>query len=168
MIHGRWASIENWFLGSTGSGSEAGKVFDTTNEIIRRITRYATRISEQNNSGADRREEYVKIAQLFWNCETLEEAHRLSSVVFGIEKPLHMKGDIKRETESINSGVYEEKPAMFTVVPRVRTYREKSQRKGIVDRTKEKEKMKQENLKNLKQQQELLDSYVKGNRLEFA
>ena len=23
-IHGRWASIENWFLGSTGSGSEAG------------------------------------------------------------------------------------------------------------------------------------------------
>ena len=28
--------------------------------------------------------------------------------------------------------------------------------------------MKQENLKKLKQQQELLDSYVKGNRLEFA
>lgn len=167
-IHGRWASIENWFLGSAGSGSEAGKVFDTTNEIIRRITRYATRISEQNNSGANRREEYAKIAQLFWNCETLEEAHRLSAVVFGIEKPLHLKGDIKRETESINSGVYEEKPAMFTVVPRVRTYREKSQRRGIVDRTKEKEKMKQENLKKLKQQQELLDSYVKGNRLEFA
>lgn len=114
-IHGRWASIENWFLGSTGSGSEAGL-----------------------------------------------------AVVFGIEKPLHLKGDIKRETESINSGAYEEKPAMFTVVPRVRTYREKSQRKGIVDRTKEKEKMKQENLKKLKQQQELLDSYVKGNRLEFA
>ena len=167
-IHGRWISIESWFLGSAGSGSEAGKVFDTTNEIIRRITRYATRISEQNNSGANRREEYAKIAQLFWNCKTLEEAHRLSAVVFGIEKPLHLKGDIKRETESINSGVYEEAPALFTVVPRVRTYREKSQRKGIVDRTKEKERMKQENLKKLKQQQELLDSYVKGNRLEFA
>lgn len=54
-IHGRWASIENWFLGSTGSGSEAGL-----------------------------------------------------AVVFGIEKPLHLKGDIKRETESINSGAYEE------------------------------------------------------------
>lgn len=39
---------------------------------------------------------------------------------------------------------------MFTVVPRVRTYREKSQRKGIVDRTKEKEKMKQENFKETK------------------
>ena len=46
-IHGRWASIENWFLGSTGSGSEAGL-----------------------------------------------------AVVFGIEKPLHLKGDIKRENET--------------------------------------------------------------------
>ena len=49
-IHGRWRSIENWFVGTAGAGSEAGKVFDTTNEIIRRITRYATRISEQNHS----------------------------------------------------------------------------------------------------------------------
>ena len=81
-IHGRWRSIENWFLGTAGAGSEAGKVFDTTNEIIRRITRYATRISEQNHSGANRREEYAKIARLFWNCKTIEEAHRLSAVVF--------------------------------------------------------------------------------------
>ena len=56
--------------------------------------------SELNNSGANRREEYVKIAQLFRNCETLEEAHQLSTVVFGIEKPLHLKGDIKRENET--------------------------------------------------------------------
>lgn len=167
-IHGRWRSIENWFLGTAGAESEAGKVFDTTNEIIRRITRYATRISEQNHSGANTREEYAKIARLFWDCKTIEEAHRLSAVVFGIEKPLHLKGDIKRDTESINSGVYEEPPAMFTVVPRVRTYREKSERKGIIDRTKEKEQMRRENLKKLKRQQELLDSYVKGNRLEFA
>ena len=115
-IHGRWRSIENWFLGTAGAGSEAGKVFDTTNEIIRRITRYATRISEQNHSGANRREEYAKIARLFWDCKTIEEAHRLSAVVFGIEKPLHLKGDIQRATESINSGVYEEPPAMFTAV----------------------------------------------------
>ncbi|MFR9098339.1 MAG: hypothetical protein ACLVI9_00245 [Anaerostipes hadrus] len=56
---------------------------------------------------------------------------------------------------------------MFTVVPRVRTYREKSERKGIIYRTKEKEQVRRENLKKLKRQQELLDSYVKGNRLKF-
>lgn len=167
-IYGKWESIRNWFLGSSHGESEAGKVFDTTNEIIRRITRYATRISEQSNNGANRREEYAKIAMLFRNCKNIEEAHRLSSTVFGIEKPLHLKGDIKRETESINSGVYEEEPTIFTVMPRTRTYRERSRRRGITDRTKEKEKMKRDNLRKIKQQQELLDSYVKGNRLEFA
>lgn len=167
-IYGKWENIRIWFLGSSHGESEAGKVFDMTNEIIRRITRYATRISEQSNSGANRREEYAKIATLFRNCKNIEEAHRLSSLVFGIEKPLHLKGDLKRETESINSGVYEEEPTIFTVMPRTRTYRERSERRGIADRTKEKEKMKKDNLRKIKQQQELLDSYVKGNRLEFA
>ena len=34
-----------------------------------------------------------------------------------------------RETDSINSGVYEEKPYVVTVTPRVRTYREKAKKK---------------------------------------
>ena len=117
-MKGRWENIQGWFCGNNGSGSEAAKVFDTTNEIIRKITRYATRLSEQNNSGANRREEYRKLADLFAHCEDIDEAHKLSAVVFGIEKPLHLKGDFVRETESINSGVYEEQPKVVTVMPR--------------------------------------------------
>ena len=48
-MKGRWESISEWFAGKDGMESEAGKVFDTTNEIIRKITRYATRISEMSN-----------------------------------------------------------------------------------------------------------------------
>ncbi len=54
-IHGRWASIENWFLGSTGSGSEAGL-----------------------------------------------------AVVFGIEKPLHLKG-ISKEKRKVSIAVHMKK-----------------------------------------------------------
>ena len=57
-MKGRWESISEWFAGKDGMESEAGKVFDTTNEIIRKITRYATRISEMSNQGSNRREEY--------------------------------------------------------------------------------------------------------------
>ena len=103
--------------------SEAGKVFDTTNEIIRKITRYATRISEMSNQGSNRREEYKKLADIFGKCRDINEAHRLSAVVFGIEKPLHLKGELSRETDSINSGVYEEEAYAVTVTPRVRTYK---------------------------------------------
>lgn len=165
---GRWKSICNWFIGKDQEGSEAGKVFDTTNDIIRKITRYAVRISEQSSSKANRREEYASLATMFLQCKDIQSAHRLSASVFGIEKPLHLKGDIKRETESINSGVYEEKATEFTVMPRVRNYREKAQRTGIIERTKEKEKMRKESLEKMEAQQKLLQGYVKENQLDFG
>ena len=56
-MKGRWENIRKWFAGADGVQSEAMRVFDTTNEVIRKITRYGNRLSEQNNSGAKRREE---------------------------------------------------------------------------------------------------------------
>ncbi|MEG0355253.1 MAG: TIGR02677 family protein [Lachnospiraceae bacterium] len=165
---GRWESIQEWFVGKNGIDTEAGKVFETTNEIIRKITRYATRISELGNNGANRREEYYKIAVMFGKCRDIKEAHCLSANVFGVERPIHLKGDLKRETESINSGVYEEEPLQVVVTLRVRNYKEKAKRTGIVDRTAEKEAMREETLKRLKQEEELLQSYISGNRLDFA
>ena len=80
-VYGRWQSLEEWFTGTDGKDSEAAKVFDTTNEIIRKITRYAARISEMSNAGANRREEYHKVAVMFSKCKNIFEAHRLAAVV---------------------------------------------------------------------------------------
>ena len=165
---GRLENIPNWFVGINGIDSEAIKVFDTTNEIIRKITRYATRLSEQVNSGANRREEYRKLAEMFARCKDIEEAHKLSSVVFGIEKPIHFKGDFVRETESINSGVYDEKPQEVTVTPRIRNYREKTKRSGVIDRTAEKDAVRRAMVERLARERELLESYIKDGRLEFS
>ena len=167
-MKGRWESISEWFAGKDGMESEAGKVFDTTNEIIRKITRYATRISEMSNQGSNRREEYKKLADIFGKCRDINEAHRLSAVVFGIEKPLHLKGELSRETDSINSGVYEEEAYAVTVTPRVRTYKQKARRSGIVDRSKEKEEMRLLMIRRLEEERKLLGSYIHNGRLEFA
>lgn len=167
-IYGRWISINSWFIGSGTLDSEAGKVLDTTNEIIRKITRYAARISELNNSGANRREEYYKLAMMFGACTDLREAHKLSANVFGIEKPIHLKGNFVRSTESINSGVFEEEPIKITVVPRVRNYREKAKRSGIIDRSKEKETMRKTSLIKLEKDRQLLQRHIQGSRLDFS
>lgn len=167
-IKGRWESFYRWFAGGDGNESEALRVFDTTNEIIRRITRYAARISELSNSGSNRREEYYKLAVMFSKCRDIYEAHRLSAMVFGIEKPLHLKGLEGRMTESINSGVFEEEPFEVTVTPRVRTYKEKAQRSGIIDRSVEKEAMRQATIQRLEEERRLLQSYIQNGRLDFA
>lgn len=167
-VFGRWESIAGWFVTGDGTEAESGKVFDTTNEIIRKITRYASRITELNNHGANRREEYGKLAEMFYKCETLNEAHRLSACVFGVEKPLHIRGEMHRNTESINSGVYEEEPYVVTVQPRVRTYREKVKRTCIVDKTEEKRAAKEAEIQRIEQERKLLQGYIQDNRLSFG
>lgn len=166
-IRGRWKSILEWFIGKNGGDSEVGKVFDTTNEIIRKITRYAARISERSNSGANRKEEYYKLAVMFSKCNDIQEAHCLAASIFGIERPLHLNGDFKRKTESINSGVWEEDPCNIIVTPRVRTYREKTKRTAIVEYSLEKEETRNKTIQQLQEQRMLLQSYIQGQRLEF-
>ena len=154
-MKGRWENIRKWFAGADGVQSEAMRVFDTTNEVIRKITRYANRLSEQNNSGANRREEYRKLAGMFAGCKDIDEAHKLAAMVFGIEKPLHIKGDFPRQTDSINSGVFDEEPQEIIIQPRVRNYREKSKRSGIEDRTREKEAVRQDMVRRLEEERSL-------------
>lgn len=167
-MQGRWRSISEWFSGTEGTESEAGKVFDTTNEIIRKITRYATRISEMSGQGANRREEYRKLAEIYGKCRDINEAHRLAAVVFGIERPLHIRAELKRETDSINSGVYDEDQYVLTVTPRVRTFREKSKRTGIIDRSREKEETRLAAMRRMEEERRLLRSYIRDGRLSFA
>ncbi len=165
---GKWTSIEEWFVSKGAKEAEAVKVFDATNEIIRRITRYAARLSEVGNMGANRREEYFKVAEMFGNCQDINEAHRLAACVFGVEAPLHLKGDMPRETDSIHSSLYEEEPCTVKLAPQVRTYREKAKRSGMADHSKEQAQIRKEMLLRLERERVLLDSYIKDNRLAFA
>lgn len=167
-IRGRFQSIYNWFVGAEGAENEAGKLFDATNEIIRRITRYAAQLSEKNALGANRKEEYKKAAELFLRCNDLSEAHKMSAMVFGIERPWHLAGDLIRETDSMNQGVYEEVPLQFTLKPRVRTYREKSKRSGIRESVEQKQETRRKLLQKQKEEMQKLQQLEKKGRIDFA
>ena len=165
---GRYQSIRDWFVGENGQENEAGKLFDATNEIIRRITRYAAQLSEKNALGANRREEYRKVAEIFMKCEDISDAHRMSAMVFGLERPIHLKGDKPRETDSMNQGVYDEEALEFLLKPRVRTYREKSGRSSITDARKETAAARSRMMEQLREDRKKLGMLEQDGRIEFA
>lgn len=167
-MYGKWYSIEEWFVGKGNRESEAIRVFDATNEIIRKITRYAMRLSEMSNMGANRREEYYKVAEMFAKCHDINEAHRLAACVFGVGNTLHLKGDMPRDTDSMNSSIFDEQAYTVTLKPRTRTYRERAKRTGIVDRREEQERIRRSMIEQMERERSLLDSYIKDKRLEFA
>lgn len=167
-VRGRYVSIYEWFVSDDGRENEASKLFDATNDIIRRITRYAAQLSEKNALGANRREEYKKVAEIFLRCSDINEAHKMSAMVFGLERPYHLEGDPVRETESMNVSVYEERPMSLTLKPRIRTYKEKTKRSSIRESAEKKLEVKKKMLEKQKSDMDKIRMLEKDGRIEFA
>lgn len=167
-IRDRWQSIFEWFCGSSGEDNEAAKLFDKTNDIIRKITRYATQISEKNALGANRREEYRRTAEIFLKCENMKQAHCLSAMVFGLEAAAHLKVDTVRETDTMNSGVYEESAYEIALKPRVRTYKERANRSPIRDMSAEKAQAKAALMQAQQANLQKLRALEQDGRIDFG
>lgn len=167
-IEGRWQNFRNWFLGDAHSESEAVKLLEITNEIIRKITRFAAQIIESRNSAANRKEEYKKLCAMFLACQDLDEAHKLSSLAFGLFHTRHLKGNILRETDSINSGVFAEAAAQVVIKPRVRTYREKSKPTAIEDKSERKKKLLAQYIEKRQKEREVMSRYIEGGMIDLA
>ena len=168
LAQGRFASIRAWFVGKGGGDNEAGKLFDATNDIIRRITRYAARISEQNTLGINRREEYRKLAKTFLQCRDLAEAHCLGASVFGLEQPRHIRGEERRETDSMNSSVYEEPATEVVLRNRSRTGREKEHRSPVQDTSAQRAIVLREALEKQAREQKKLAALEQDGRIDFT
>lgn len=166
--HGRFESIMDWFVGTPGKENESEKLFDSTNKIIQRMTRYASQISEQTGSSANRKEEYAKVAEIFMKSQNMEDAHRLAATVFGVEKIIHLKGEFERESDSANIGVFDEKAEELEVRPRVRNYREKTARCKMIDHTQEKEKYLEQILQQEKEKSKMMESIIKEGKIDIA
>ena len=167
-VLGRFRSIYDWFVGKGEKENEAGKLFDATNEIIRRITRYATQLSEKNALGANRKEEYRKAAEIFLRCDDVDTAHKMSAMVFGIGSPHHLAGDFVRETDSMNRGVYEEKPLDVRLKPRIRTYHEKMTRSAIRESSEKKHETRLRIIERQRVEMEKLGMLETDGRIDFS
>lgn len=92
----------------------------------------------------------------------------MSAMVFGLEKPYHLKGDLIRETDSMNQSVYEERPFEVTLKPRVRTYREKSSRSAIREAAEEKQRTRQQMIKKQKEDMRKLRELESDGKIDFS
>ena len=114
-IHkGRFESIVSWFLGERGETSMAEQLLETTNEIIRKITRYALQIIEARELGASRKNEYKKVIDLFFKKDVenkeLEELRRWLTVSINYFRRFQkVLSTLKIKDEKINIKEAEEK-----------------------------------------------------------
>ena len=167
-VYGKWHSLKNWFVDGQGQECEAKKVLKITSDIIRNIIQNAALIVQVQNWGISRKDDYKKFLELFLKCEDLEEAHRLSAHVFGVQQIEHYKTNFPREEDSINNSVYQEDPSMFLLKPHTRGYREKKDRTGFADKSLEKMAQRESYLRRAQRQKEVVLRYIREQKIRFA
>lgn len=159
-----WLNLKTWFLGNEHGESEFEMLQHRTDEAIRRITRVVQRMGERHQQFRSRKRDYLHLAKWFDRLESIEEAHRLSSVAFGVFHTRHLHLD-HSPTEDIYVDVWEEEPMVHRTNPRIRQYREKTRAGAIVDHRKKREAMLQEYLEERRNEEELVAHYMQGDAI---
>lgn len=167
-IQGKFESLESFFVGTASRESELELILTMTNEIIRRITRYAATILEQINQYSGRKEEYKTLIRLFNAIDDVDEAHCLSAQVFGVASYRHFVGELTRETESIYASIYDEAPLEVVLSPRIRTFREKIKKTAITEHTEDKKRQREAVLKAREEENQLLLQYMADGELDLS
>ncbi len=167
-VAGKWNSLKNWFLDAQGRECECRRVLRITNDIIRSIIQNAALIVQIQNWGISRKDDYRKFLELFLECGDLDEAHRLSAHVFGIQSIRHLKTNEPREEDAINCSIYEEVPAAFFLKPHTRGYHEKKDRRGFSDKSLEKLMQRENYLRRMEQQKGIVMRYIRDGRVAFS
>jgi len=163
----KWQNIKKWFIGDNLHISEVEKINEKTTDIIRKITRIANQIAESKGNVSSKKAEYKKICEMFARTEDIEEAHKLSSLVFGMFNTRHIQGNYVRQTDSINSSLLEEPPNEYEIKPRVREYREKTPKIAIIDKTKEKQEQIEKYLKQIDENKKEIEKYIKDDKIDI-
>ena len=161
----KWKNIKRWFIGDEKRDSEVHNIEEKTSEIIRKITRIANQIAESRGNINSRKAEYKKICEMFCNTNNMEEAHKLSSLVFGMENTRHMKGNFERETDNINSSILDEKKIEIEVKPRIRAFKERKDRTIIEDKSEIKRLKIEEYLKQREEERKLIRRYIINGKI---
>ncbi len=167
-IWGGWNSFKDWFVDSPEHSCQCQRILVITQDIIRNIIQNAAMIVQIQNWGMSRKDDYKKFLSLFMNAQTLEEAHCFSAHLFGIQSIAHLKANESRDTDSINSGVYEESSNQYCIRPRVQTYREKRKQQGFADKSWEKYSQRTAYLQSLERERQLVLRYIKDGKVDFS
>ncbi len=161
---GKWESIQSWFLGDEFRESEYDLLQQRTNESIRRITRVVQHLGERHQHFRSRRKDYIHLSKWFDSLKTVEEAHQLSSVVFGVFETRHFYID-QLTTDNIYANVWDEEPMEHETKPIVRRYKEKTKAGALTDRTREKEEMIEQHLESRRMEQQLIEKYIRDDKI---
>ena len=166
-IYGFWQGFYRWFVPGESGQSDSEHVLELANDIIQRILMNAELILQAHSGGANRKVEYKKFLELFAACPTLADARRLSGMVFGAQRAVHLTG-IEPEDLYEAGSCYDGQPFLYQLRNRRRPGRPPREKSFFEDKSLEKAAQKQAYLQRKAALQARLERLIRKGRLDFS
>lgn len=163
---GKWNSLRKWFVAENGI-SEGDRLLNATNNIISKITKYASNLIELHGNMINRKEEYKYLCHLFDNITNINEAHTLAGTILGVGTVRHFKGTSYLNSDSIIPTL-DVKPNIIKIEPMKKTLRLETNRTPIPDKTKEKETIFKQAQKEEERQKQILKSLISKGHINLT
>lgn len=163
----KWLELKNWFVKNHENDCDVEVLLSETETSIQIISRYALRLTESKGGNQNRKIDYQHLASMFYECESLNDAHKLAATCFGVTHTKHIYGEEKL-TDTQNEEVWEQPQRMFQTTPKNRSYQRNKRIKSYVKASKEERKEQVEQyLKNREMQREVIENLITDSRLEI-
>ena len=162
---GVWQSLTSWF---TGPAPTSRQVLDVTNKVISDVVQNAALLVQLENMGVSNKAELHHLLTLFASCQSLQEAHRLSAMVFGAQQARRYSINAGQDPDRMDRSIYDEPPLMHTVQPRLRTYKPRMERNGFADKSAEKARQREKILAEEQALKQQVLHYIQGGKVDFA
>ena len=164
---GKIRNIFKWFIGTSSSISEGEKLMNTTDNIIVKLTKYASSLIELHGNMTNRKEEYKHLCKLFDKINNIDIANQYASVIFGIENVKHFIGYSNINTDTIINS-YDIPPIEIVLSSRTKSRKEKIKIEPIINKSEQKRKLLEEYRKNQEENKQNLKKLIKDKKITLT
>ncbi|MFH5185604.1 TIGR02677 family protein [Paenibacillus sp. TAB 01] len=113
-----WQGLKGWFVEINGKKPGVRFLIDQAKNTIVRVVKIAEQITDRYNHFKSRKNDCLQIARLLARAETIEECHRLSAYVFGVQQTFHFFAMPKRSDDHHDT-IWEYDPHEVTIFKNV-------------------------------------------------
>ena len=165
-LFGIWDTMLAWFIDGQGKSSEYSSLMKQTNQAISKITRMIQRFSDRMQQHQSRKKDYIHLAEWFLHCRSVEEAHQLSSQVFGAFHTQHYY--VKPfETSNKFADIWDIPATVHETIPHIREYRERTSATAFSRNTQAKKEAVAAHLQQRQELEKSLQHYIQNGKIDL-
>ncbi len=164
QILGEIEALKNWFIGSNKRQSEFENLMMQTDQMIRKITGLIYYFSQEIHHYQSRRKDYIKIANWFYDADSLEEAQKVFAGTFGMSHTRHFYVSERSDATSTRDDSWELEASPLYLSKRSRGARKEYKASSFsMDPVSQMEKIKEHQLEQQKKLEKIDSYFIEGS-----